>query len=118
MEATHLIEFVISDPWEWQTELGPGPLVAQVVDRNEDYALVQLTSPVTFRNRRVEFLVASPRHRGHGWNELHRGDTVPANFAHAESAREWQTKAAGHGVYLVGAMRRAGTSGTTPSGVT
>jgi len=39
----------------------------------------KLASSVTFRNRRVEFLVASPRHRDRGWNELHRSDTVPAN---------------------------------------
>jgi len=118
MEATHFIELVISDPWEWQTEHGPGPLAAEIVDRNEDYALVQLVKPVTFRDRKVEFLVATPRHRGHGWNELMKGDPVPANFAFAKTAKEWQTQATGHGVDLVGAMQTAGTSNTTPSGVT
>jgi hypothetical protein len=113
VEGDHLIELVISDPWEWQTELGPGPLVGQVIERKEDYALVQLTRPVTFRGRRVEFLVAAPRHRSHGWNELLKGDTVPANFALAESDRDWLTKAIGNGVHLVGAMQIAGTSGTT-----
>lgn len=116
MERAHFIELVISDPWEWQTELGPGPLVAQIVDRSENYSLVQLTTSVSFRDRRIEFLVASPRHQGHGWKELMGGDTVPASFAIAETARDWQTIATRHGVDLIGAMRNAGAPGATHSG--
>lgn len=116
MESAHFIELLISDPWEWQTELGPGPLVGQVVDRIENYSLVQLTSPVTFRDRRVEFLVASPRHQGRGWKELMRGDTVPANFAIAESSSDWQTNATRRGAGLIGAMRTAVASGATQTG--
>lgn len=116
MESAHSIELVISDPWEWQTELGPGPLVGQIVDRIENYSLVELTSPVTFQDRRIEFLVASPRHQGHGWKELMRGDTVPANFAIAETARDWQTTATRNGVDLIGDMKTADASRATQTG--
>src|ERR1700674_1504966 len=117
MEGTGFIELVISDPWEWQTELGPGPLAGQIVGRSGNYALVQLAAPVTFHERRVEFLVASPRHSGRGWDELIRGDTVPPNFALANSARDWQLSGTRHGADLAGAMRKADVpSVTTQSG--
>src|SRR5450759_3696903 len=102
----HLFEFVISDPWEWQTELGPGPLVAEIVDTSAEYWLFRLATPVTFQGRQVELLVAAPRHQGHGWSELAEGHTVPASFAFAETDREWQTAATRHGPDLIGSMAR------------
>jgi hypothetical protein len=105
MEGGHIVEIVVSDPWEWQTELGPGPLVAQIVDRSQDYSLIRLAMPVIFQGRHVELLVASPRHRDHGWGELTGGDSVPASFAFADTDRDWQTTAH-HGVDLIGGMRK------------
>jgi hypothetical protein len=105
-----LVELVISDPWEWQTELGPGPLVAEIVDRSEDYSLFRLATPVTFQGRQVELLVAAPRHQGQVWNELAEGQSVPASFAFADTDREWQTTATRHGVDLIGAIRGAAAS--------
>ena len=103
------VEIWISDPWEWQTELGPGPHGAQIVEEGDGGTLLRLAVPVSFKNRRIEFLIAQPRHRNQGWDELARGQTVPTNFAFAEKTGKGWSAMAHTGVSLIGAMRRRDT---------
>lgn len=129
MAQTNLInmevELIVSDPWEFCTELGAGPFNARILQvgksqdvPDKDAVLIQLLSPVTYREVTCEFFVASPRHENETLQSLGEGrevscglTVIPVDRAHSPNPFDlswWRG-----GVGLIGTLR-AGTEASAP----
>jgi hypothetical protein len=56
------VEVHVSDPWEFGTECGVGPFLAIVVDAEPGALLLRLQSPIEYRGRRFQTILARPRY--------------------------------------------------------
>lgn len=79
-------EVFISDPWEFMSELGTGPLTGRVrfvdeVGGRIEGIVIELDRAITFQRRPIAVLDARPRYR-EGWNAygFGQGAPMPATF--------------------------------------
>lgn len=99
-------EVIVTDPWEFMTELGTEPLKGRVTSFEETEGrviriVVELVTPVTYRGRRVEIVSATPRHRDAPNAEaVLKGAGIPANMEGTLTAF-----AEHHPIALVGEIR-------------
>lgn len=56
------VKIIVSDPWEFEAETGSGALWAKIYQVGEkDSLLLQIESPIKYKNTVCEYFVASPR---------------------------------------------------------
>jgi len=77
------VQFGISDPWDVGVE---PPIPATIIATHEDKLLLRLDRPLTYRQHTISYLVGTPRHEGHDFDELLTGSVPLANFTPAPSA--------------------------------
>lgn len=74
------VEVEISEPWNFETENGPGPLAAAVEDARNSEVLLRLEVPVRVGGKHCNHLIASARYEGHCLLELLQGSTVTVSI--------------------------------------
>ena len=74
------VEIMVSDPWDWVTEHGPGPFRGKALATTEDSVLVQLDDRIDFGGNMNEFVIASARHSGDSFAKLKRGQRTPCDL--------------------------------------
>ena len=95
------VRFGVSEPWEFESELGAIDIDAIVVDSNPAGWLLRLVRPVTFRDVRIEYVVALPRHEGTPLDHLSCDLAVAVNLTpvspddvragrHTDAAKRWR----------------------------
>lgn len=74
------VRVLVSDPWEFGTECGVGPFVAEIAVASRDVLLLRLEVPIEHRGARLVCVVARPRHARDTTESLAAG-TLAANFS-------------------------------------
>lgn len=81
------VTIVVSDPWDFGTAHGTGPFAAKVLKVGRDdnvpggYSmLLQLNTPLHYRDLSCEFVVASPRSERGSFDFLTEGAGVDCNL--------------------------------------
>ena len=77
-----LVEIMVSDPWEWGTELGVGPFTATIVewelhdDGQAKAILLVFANTVEFEGVECRYFVGSPRFVGAHLEDIMQGKKV------------------------------------------
>ena len=74
--------FGISDPWDVGVE---APIPATIIATQQHMILLRLEAPLTYQQQTGLYLVGTPRHVGHDFDELLAGHAPSANFTPAHS---------------------------------
>lgn len=93
------VSITISDPWEFETEVGIASFSGMIIDvfvvthiRKDsqnviEQILVHLTKPFGYKGLKTEFLIGSPRHKGNGLTNLLNEKLISFNFYRVSKAR-------------------------------
>ena len=101
-------DVIVSDPWEFMTEVGLEPLLGEVksFEWSEDRftrIVVDLVHPVTYRGKLIGSITATPRHRDTPTADaVMNGVGMPANMEGSPAIDE---PAETHPVPLLGEIR-------------
>ena len=76
------VQFGISEPWDVGVE---APIPATIIATQQHMILLRLEVPLTYQQQTVLYLVGTPRHGGHEFDELLAGHAPSANFTPAPS---------------------------------
>lgn len=74
------IQLLISDPWDFGTELGSGPFEAIIENMSQDLLLIHLKKPWIYQNALWEYLVAQSREINSGLSALQTRKKILVNF--------------------------------------
>lgn len=101
---------MVSDPWEFGTEVSSGPLYGTVLQGQERDLLLSLRRPIQFRSVWYSHLLASPRHAGVRFDGLPAHTQVPASLvliteATAEGSDPFSRDHWTRGIGLIGSVR-------------
>ena len=104
------VKLMVSDPWEFGTEVGSGPFYGVVERTKESDLLLSLEKPIRFRTVGCSHMLASPRHVGTGFDRLITGTQVPASLvlitkAVAEGPDPFSPERWTRGAGLIGSIR-------------
>jgi hypothetical protein len=97
-----LVKVYVTDPWDFMTEFGTAPLVAEVDDVRTDAEvltglLISLNSPVVFENLEISLILVEPRHvKSLGISRFMAGEGLQASMtpvpaAHIEAAKRFDS---------------------------
>lgn len=104
------VTLMVSDPWEFGTEVGSGPFYGVVERTKESDLLISLQKHLLFRSVGYSHMLASPRHVGTGFDRLATGTQVPASLvlitkAVAEGPDPFSPERWTRGAGLIGSIR-------------
>ena len=58
------VSIVVSDPWEFGTECGPGPFAGTIADATAEKLLVRLVNSIPYQGKMLYVAVTQCRHAG------------------------------------------------------
>lgn len=70
------LSFGVSEPWDFGEKCGTGPFTAIAEAVVKDMLLLRLSEPIEYEGLKIEFLVATARHRGESLENLVSGSTI------------------------------------------
>ncbi len=80
------VKLVLVDPWDFVTMNGSGPFTADVVQVGQDQPtgktalLLELRSPLKYKNEEYKHFIASTRHEGASLEQMFSGTQVGCNL--------------------------------------
>jgi hypothetical protein len=111
------VSILVSDPWEFVTEHGAGPVSAKILQTgphsrgaDTDAMLVRFDKPVTFRNLHCEYFIAAPRLETDSLEALAKGTEMHCNLTRipeeqAVSHTPFDLSSWRGGIALIGTIR-------------
>ena len=115
-----VVEVLVSDPWEWGTEVGVGPFGAEVIRICEDenghikMLLARLVAPVQYEGQVCQILLVVRRLAGQELTSILGGEEVPCAMYHVPTEQampldafnidDWLGNRRG-GIGLIGSIR-------------
>jgi hypothetical protein len=87
-----LVEIIVSDPWDWGTDVGCGPLAAKILkwkigkDSQPMAMLLCLLTPQVYKGMECQYFVASPRHVECHIEDVVRGKELACGLVHIPEA--------------------------------
>ena len=86
------VSIVISDPWDFITEQGEGPITGKIIKvganswkPGQDAILIHIDTPLKFKGVCCEYFIATPRHELESIAALKDGNAIVCNFARIPS---------------------------------
>ena len=70
----------ISEPWEFETDNGPGARTALIEEVRDTDIMIKLEKPIRVKGKLCDVLIASARYEGHSILELMQGGPLSASM--------------------------------------